>query len=299
MAVSGIITASDFSNFEPKLIAAAKFTLQNKVLMPQLFRQEALLPSMGRTWNQPRHGTVTATALTEGVPLAIGQVPTQTNTAITPGEAGCEVVLTDVALSSGRDDYARQMGRVMADALAKKIDVDGLTRFTDFTTIGTVAVSGTPASSITVGHVNAGVSRIRAASQPPPTPHWFVTRPETMRVVLNAAGPTGTYPIPSGLSQELIEMYYMHDFRLFSLNGGFATANLPTNLVAAASPCAVGAVFSQESEVFVSAHDTEFEKDRDIELRGWVMTAVARYGYGADVTAWGCGLTMDSTLAIS
>ncbi len=292
MPVSGIITASDFSNFEPKLIAAAKFTLQNKVLMPQLFRQEALLPSMGRTWNQPRHGTATATALTEGVPLAIGQVPTQLNTAITPTESGVEIVLTDVALSSGRDDYARQMGRVMADALAKKIDQDGLAKFTDFTAIGTAVSSG--GSVATVSFVNAGVARIRGAAQPPPTPHWFVTRPEPMRIILNAAGPTGTYPVPSGLSQELIEMYYMHDFRLFALNGGFATANLPN--VSTSTTACTSAVFSQESEIFVSAHDTEFEKDRDIELRGWAMTAVARYAYGADVTAWGCSIGLDSTV---
>lgn len=290
---SGIITAADFSNFEPKLIAEAQYTLQHETLMPQLFRNESLTEHMGRTWNQPRHGTVTATALTEGVPLAVGQIPTQANTAITPGEAGAEVIITKVALSSGRDNYMKQMGVVLADSIKLKVDRDGFTRFADYTTIGTAAVA------LTAGHVTAAVSRVRAANAstagPPRGPFYFVHRYEAMANLLNNLAPTGTYPVPAGLSQELIELYYVHDLKLFSLNGGFASGNLTRD----AADDAVGAVFSKNATIYVEADAAGFESDYDPELRGWVVVGVARYAYGTDVTSWGVGMTFDAADRVS
>ena len=289
MPTAGTITAADFSNFEPKLIAEAQYTYQHETLMPQLDRNEQLTEHMGRTWNQPRHGTVTATALTEGVPLAVGQIPTQQNTAITPGEAGAEVIITKVALASGRDNYMKQMGVVLADSIKLKVDRDGFTRFADYTTIGTAAVA------LTAGHVTAAVSRVRAANAstagPPRGPFWLVHRYETISLLLsNISAPTGTYPIPSGLSQELIEQYYMHDQKLFSLQGGFASGNLTRD----ASDDPVGAVFSKNATIFVEADPMGVESDYDPELRGWVMVGVTRYAYGTDVTSWGCGMTFDA-----
>lgn len=292
--VSGVITASDFSNFEPKLIDEARFTLVAKVLFPQLFQKKRLTPNMGRTYNAPKHGTVTATALVEGVPLAIGQVPVQGNTAITPGEAGVAIVLTDVALSAGRDDYAAQMGRVMGDSIGQKVDKDGVTRFQDYTAIGTAG------SAMTVGFVNAAVARVaagNAAGEPPTKPWWFVSRPEPMRILLNAIVSTGTYPVPSGISQEVIEQYYAHDMKVFGLNGGFATINAPRN--ASGANDSTSAVFAQDSEIFVEAHPVQFEKERSIALRGWLMTGIARYAYGAYQTGWGTSILTDSALPSS
>lgn len=296
---SGLITAADFSNFEPKLIAEAQYTLQHETLMPQLFRNEELTEHMGRTWNQPRHGTVTATALTEGVPLAVGQLPAQSNTGITPGEAGAEVIITKVALQSGRDDYMKQMGVVLADSIKLKVDRDGFAKFADYTTIGTAGSSIVMAP----GHVNAAVSRVRSASNStlgvPRGPFYLVHRYEPISLVLNAIAPTGTYPIPTGLSQEVIDLYYMHDMKLFGLNGAFASGNLARVTPTSTTTDAVGAVFSKNATIYVEAQAAEFESQYDPELRGWLEVGVARYAYGTDVTSWGIGMTFLSADRVS
>ena len=288
--VTGVISASDFSNFEPKLIAETRYTLQYKTLMPQLVRRERLPESMGRTYNVPKHGTVTATALTEGVPLAVGQIPSQGNTAIVPAEVGVEVILTDVALGSGRDDYARQMGRVMGDAMAKKLDVDGIAQFPSFTT--TIGTSGTARA---VGHITAAVARLASAAEPAPKPWWYVDRPEPMRLILNTVAPTGTYPVAAGLSREIMDMYFLHDFKLYGLSGGFATVNQPTS----GATDTTGCIFSQDSIIYVEAHPVRFERDRDIELRGWLLTSVARYAYGIYVATWGVPMNGDATAPVA
>lgn len=289
-AGTGVITASDFSNFEPKLIAEAQYTLQHETLMPQLFRNEELTEHMGRTWNQPRHGTVLATGLVEGVPLAVGQVPAQSTTAITPGEAGAEVIITKVALQSGRDDYMKQMGVVLADSIKLKIDRDGFARFVDYTAIGTAGGS----VQLNGGYINAAVSRVRSASNStlgvPRGPFYLVHRYEPISYLLNTIAPTGTYPIPTGLSQEIIDLYYMHDLKVFSLNGGFASGNLPRVTPSSATTDALGAVFSKNATIYVEAQAAEFESQYDPELRGWLEVGVARYAYGVDVTSWGIGM---------
>jgi hypothetical protein len=291
---SGIITRSDFSNFEPKFLASAQYTLQHEALLPQMFRNEDLPEHMGPTWNGPRHGTVVATALTEGVSIAIGQIPSQSNTAITPSSAGVEVIITKRALQTGRDNYMTQMGVVAADSLVKKIDKDGIAKFTDFTAIGTAGVA------MTGGHVNAASANIRANRSglggPPRGPFYLLHTPETISVLLNSIAPVGTYPVPAGFSQEVIEMWYAHDLKVYSLNGGFASGNIA---LTGATTSATGAVFSKNAVVYVEAQAATFESDYDNELRGWNIVGEAVYGYGTDITSWGQGMVFDSAARVA
>jgi hypothetical protein len=187
-----------------------------------------------------------------------------------------------------------QMGVVAADAMVKKIDQDGIAKFTDYTAIGTAGIA------ITGGHVNAASSRVRANRSglggPPRGPFYFLHTPETVSVLLNSIAPVGTYPVPSGFSQEVIEMWYAHDLKVYSLNGGFASGNIQ---LTGATTSATGAVFSKNATVYVEAQPPEFESDYDNELRGWNIVGTARYGYGTDITSWGIGMVFDSAARVA
>ena len=47
-----------------------------------------------------------------------------TKVTITPAEVGAQIVITDRALRTAREDMARAAGRVLGDAVAKKLDAD-------------------------------------------------------------------------------------------------------------------------------------------------------------------------------
>ena len=169
------------------------------------------------------------------------------------------------------------------------IPQDGIAKFTDYTTIGTAGVV------LTLGHINAGLARVRAGTEAAPGPFWFVHRPEAMRQALNAVVASGTYPVPTGISQEVMETYFRYDGKIYGFNGWFDTVNVAKD----SADDAIGAVFSRFSHKYVEAHPAQFESERDPALRGWLEVCTARYAYGSYQTSWGAGMTFDAVTPVA
>ena len=88
----------------------------------------------GSTINVPYFGTVTAQGLTEGVDMANPQEMEDTNVQITPGEVGCQIVITDKCVRDDQEDIIRAAGRILGDAMEVKRDTDLLGELDDATT---------------------------------------------------------------------------------------------------------------------------------------------------------------------
>ena len=99
--------------------------------------------------------------------------------------------------------------------------------------------------------------------------------------------PVGTYPVPSGISQTVLENHWVG--RAFGVDL-FQAGNLPVD----GEDDAKGGVFSREALVLVIFKDWAVERERDASLRAWELNVVADYGYAEYQDAWGVEMYFDA-----
>jgi hypothetical protein len=305
------ISAAELVQMEPKLILPARFTLQAKTLATQLFHKESLPDKKGRVLNQPKYGEFEAFDATEGIEVDNPQKLSTSNWVVEPTEIVAQFLLTDVAARVGGENHLANAGRILGDAMAKKVDKKGLSIFKDGDSkgnlfgvthsLGTVGGTGSPTTTITVPHVNAAVARLEGNAEPTPKPIRMILRAEQMRKLLNAVAPvSGTNAIYGGISEEVLKQYLKHDFRLFGLEGGFITPNLDrfsttsTPVIGDANTYAVGAVFSPESIWYVPVDSMTVEKERRMKARSWLYQASHTFGFGVYQEKWGVKMSFEA-----
>ena len=152
-----ITTGASIEDVVDTVIAEARRTQMHRTVMEPLVRTYRVTRGAGDTLEIPKFGTVTAGALTEGVDMTNPQTLATTKVAITPAEVGAQIVITDRALRTAQEDMARAAGRVLGDAVAKKLDADLLGLLDGFST--SLGAAGT---SVTMGHLRRrGVAAAR------------------------------------------------------------------------------------------------------------------------------------------
>ena len=277
-----ITTGASIGDVVDTVIAEARRTQMHRTVMEPLVRTYRVTRGAGDTLEIPKFGTVTAGALTEGVDMTNPQTLATTKVTITPAEVGAQIVITDRALRTAREDMARAAGRVLGDAVAKKLDADLLGLLDGFST--SLGAAGT---SITMGHLRAAVSRLHAAAEPAPMPYYGVLHPYQAHDLAADLAPVGTYPVPSGISQTVLENHWVG--RAFGVDL-FQAGNLPVD----ADDDVKGGVFSREALVLVIFKDWAVERERDASLRAWELNVVADYGYAKYQDAWGVEMYFDA-----
>jgi len=311
---------------EPKLILPAKFTLQAKTLATQLFHKESLPDKKGRILNQPKYGEFEAYDATEGIEVDNPQKLSSTNWTVEPTEIVAQFLLTDVAARTGGENHLSNAGRILGEAMAKKVDKKGLSIFKDGDSKGnqfgvTHSLGGFGSTSggggsqsatatadyyaqvITVPHINAAVARLEGNGEPTPKPIRMVLRAEQMRKLLNAVAPvSGTNAIYGGISEEVLKQYLKHDFKLFGLEGGFISPNIDRFTTTSSGPVigdartwSIGAIFSPESIWYVPVDSMTVEKERRMKARSWLYQASHTFGYGVYNEKWGVKMTFESS----
>lgn len=305
------ITSTELVQMEPKLILPAKFTLQAKTLATQLFHRESLPDKQGRILNQPKYGEFEAYDATEGIEVDNPQKLSSTNWTVEPTEIVAQFLLTDVAARVGGENHLSNAGRILGEAMAKKVDKKGLSIFKDGDSkgnlfgvthaLGTVG-SNAATTTITVPHVNAAVARLEGNGEPTPKPIRMVLRAEQMRKLLNAVAPvSGTNAIYGGISEEVLRQYLKHDFKLFGLEGGFISPNVDriststVPVVGDANTYSVGAIFSPESIWYVPVDAMTVEKERRMKARSWLYQASHTFGFGVYNEKWGVKMSFESS----
>ena len=277
-----VTTSSSIGHVVDTVIAEARRTQMHRTVMEPLVRTYRVSKGAGDRLEIPKFGTVTAGALVEGTDMTNPQTLTTTKLTITPAEVGAQIVVTDRALRTAREDMSRAAGRVLGDAIAQKLDKDLLGLLDGFST--SLGGAGT---NITMGHLRAAVSRLHGAAQPAPKPHFAVLHPYQAHDLAADISPTGTYPVPSGISQTVLENHWVT--RAFGVDV-FQAGNLTVD----ANDDAKGGLFSKEAIVLVVFKDWAVERERDASLRAWELNVVADYGFGEYEDSWGVELLFDA-----
>lgn len=281
---SGVTSVNDVDDIIVPMLAATRFTVENETLMTQLVRVVTLPKNAGDDYREGKMGTLDAHALTTGLDMQQAQKLQDSIWTVTPSEVGVQVILTDKLIRIVRDNQMDIAGRLMGDAVQRKMDKDGIANFASF---GGTAI-GSASTALDWGYIAAGVSAVEGETEPAPGPYHFVQHSHAYHPLAKKLAPTGTYPIPSGISQEVVEK----GFVMKHLGGGHLWKD--NNIEKDSSDDAIGGVFAKEALLLVKSVAPSMEKERDASLRAWELNLVTEYGWGIFHSRWGRKTTFDA-----
>jgi len=280
---------------QAKIIAPVRYTLQQGTVMERLVRRIAGAQGDDDTLNQPTWSTLTAYDATEGVAVAQAQQITDANVAVSATESVVDILLTKKMLRTTNAMNFRVAGRIMGEAMNKKVDQDLLGLFSGFDT-----ALGGASTTAALGYYLAAISRLPGATasiEPAPPPYHHVIHGMHFRdiaddlLALSSSALPATVPFPEGPSRNILEEY-----TFARLLGGRVVVD---NNMAIASGGAYGATFSPDSIIFYDWMPLETTITLDPGLRGWRIMIVRDYGVVEYNGVWGYGQHFDVTVPTS
>lgn len=228
----------------------------------------------------PKFGKVTANDLTDGIDMTEAQSLNITGTTHTTDEAGCKVIITKKLANQLKEPAFRAAGKVVGNAMAKKIDQDGLGLFTGLST----AIGSGSADTFSIAYMQAGVSQMYGQSEPVPEPFFCVIHPFHLHAIVGAlAGSATTYADVD--SSAALRYYWRGNEKLFN-TPVFATGNI-TGSAAGTSSASYGALFCKETFIYLVGWEPENWMEEDKSLRGFEIGIVADYGMVEEDDSYG------------
>lgn len=152
-----VITTSQIDNMSMTFIAPALKVREHSPVMAMVTDVKRLENGYGLTYNEPYLGSIVAVQLTDGVSLNSPQSFSDTNIQVTAIEYGVQTQVSLLTNDQVKENLLEAAGTLMANAMEYKRDTTGITQLDSF---GNSLGSGTAA--LTVGHLNAAGSAIRA-----------------------------------------------------------------------------------------------------------------------------------------
>lgn len=273
-------TSTTLDDLFANIILQARFTAEEQSIMLGLVTRYDIGNVAGKTVQVPKYPAITAAGLTEGTDMSATQVSTSSVT-ITVGEVGAQVVLTDLA-AMGAGNPAAELGTVLGNAIATKMDQDLIALFDGFSTS-----LGATTQEITVADIFNAASRLKAAKAP--GQYSCVLHP--YQAYQLKANMTNTFANPNGgdLQNEAMRTGYI---------GTVAGVNIyeSANITVDGSGDAKGAVFAPESVAIAMKRDFNIETERNASLRAFELNATAVYGVGELDDSYGVEMYFDAGL---
>lgn len=289
------VTKSDTSNLanaQKIMLASMRFTMEFKGIAKQLV-ENIPLKKGHKNVTVNKYGTITARALTEGVEIVDAQELTNTTLTITPGEVGLKSIITLKLIRQGMDNVHRSTGTILGNAMNKKQDQDIVANFDNFakTTPGA-------GSALNWTHLLAARSYIETGgttNEPPPDTVGIhgCLHPEQIADVVADVAVRGTYPVPTGYSDELIRNYWRGRDKAYGMNL-FVDGNIARD----SSDDAKGAVFHRSAIIYVESQAIETFEEFKAALRGWEMVSVSDYAEGEYKDEWGFEVYSDAAARV-
>lgn len=273
-------TSSTLDDLFANIIAQARFTAEEESLMLGLVTQYNIGDEAGKTIQVPKYPAVTAADLTEGTDMSSSTVSTS-SVSITVGEVGAQVVLTDLA-AMGAGNPAEELGTVLGNAIATKMDSDLIALFDGFSTS-----FGAAAQEITVADLFKAAATLR--NNKAQGDIFAVVNP--FQAYQLKANLTNTFANPNGGDAQNTAMVNAYV-------GTIAGIDIyeSSNVVVDGSGDAKGAVFSREALAIAMKRDFQIEAQRDASLRAFELNATAIYGVGELDDSYGCEMLFDATI---
>lgn len=278
MAISGT-NSSTLDDLFVNIVAQARFTAEEQSLMLGLVTQYNIAGQAGKTVQIPKYPAVTAAALDEGTAPADTDVSTS-SVNVTVSEVGNSVLLTDLA-AMGAGNPADELGTVLGNAIATKIDKDLIELFDGFST----SIGGAT-TEFTVAHIFQAVATLRNAN---------VTG--SLACVVNPlaaynmkANLTNTFANPNGGD---VQNAAMRNGYVGSIAGVdvYESSN-----VAVSGDASKGAVFAPEALAIAMKSEFNLETQRNATRRGTELVATAIYGVAELDDSYGVELHVESSI---
>ena len=260
---AGESAENNLSDLFVNILAQARFTAEEQSIMLGLVTQYNIGSQAGKTIQVPKYPAIAASALTEGTDLSSTRVNTS-SVDITVSEVGAQVILTDLA-AMGAGNPADELGTVLGNAIAKKIDTDLIELFTGFSESLGANADGLSASDIFKAVATLRNNKVTGNIV-------AVLNPIQAYYIKQAV--TSTFANPNGgdLQNEAMRNGYI---------GTLAGVDMyETSNVAIASNASTGAVFAPEALAIAMKRDFNLEVQRDASLRANELNATAVYGVG-------------------
>lgn len=271
-------TSSTLDDLFANIILQARFTAEEESLMLGLVTRYDIGNVAGKTVQVPKYPAITAAGLTEGTDMSSTTVSTTSQT-ITVSEVGAQVVLTDLA-AMGAGNPAEELGTVLGNAIATKIDKDLIALFDGFST--SLGGAGTEITVADLMKAAATLKTNKARGQMAAVVHpWHAYQLK--------ANLTNTFVNPNGgdLQNDAMRNAYVGQIGGIDI---YESANVTID----GSDDAIGAVFVPEALAIAMKRDFNLETQRDASLRAFELNATAIYGVGELDDSYGVELLFDA-----
>ena len=216
----------------------------------------------------PKIGTMTISALQDGVDIIDNQDIGMTTTTLTTSEVGAKVILTDKLLRQENDSPLAMVGTQLGDAMARKKDTDCIALFSGFSnTVG--------ADNIYLFLSNATAAVAYAKANKFPSPIVFVHAPYTLAYLARQAAGVGTTyfaGVLQGLPESLLRNYWQ------MVIDGVNFINAGNIAKISGYDSGYGAIYSKSACVTVNSKAPYTATQRDESLRATELVIVSDYG---------------------
>ena len=273
-------TSTTLDDLFVNIIAQARFTAEEQSLMMGLVTQYNIGSEAGKTIQVPKYPAIAAADLTEGTDMGSTTVSTS-SVSVAVGEVGAQVLLTDMA-AYGAGNPAVELGTVLGNAIATKMDQDLLGLFSGFT-----AAFGAAGQEITVADLFKAAATLRA-NKVTGVINAVVHPYQAYQLKANL---TNTFANPNGGDSQNEAMRNGYVGTIAGINV-YESANVAIN----GAGDSVGAVFAPEAIAIAIKKDFGIETQRDASLRAFELNATAVYGVGELDDSFGVKMTFDSVL---
>jgi len=273
-------TTSTLDDLFVNIVAQARFTAEEQSLLRNLVTVYNIDAQPGVTIQVPKYPSVSAADLTEGTDMTSTTVSTS-SVSITVGEVGAQVFLTDMA-AMGAGNPADELGTVLGNAIATKMDTDAIGLFDGFSTS-----LGATTTELTVAYLFQAAATLRANKAPGRLVGVF----HPYQTYALKANLTNTFANPNGgdLQNEAMRTGYVGTIAGIDI---FESANVAVD----GSGDAKGCVFAPEAMAMAMKRDFNLEPERDASNRGFELNATAIYGVGELDDAYGVEMYFDAGL---
>lgn len=273
-------TTSTLDDLFVNIVAQARFTAEEQSLMRGLVTMYDIGNQAGKTIQVPKYPAITAAGLTEGTDMDSTAVSTSSVT-ITVGEVGAQVLLTDMA-AMGAGNPAQELGVVLGNAIATKMDKDIIALFDGFSTS-----LGSTTTEMTIAYLFQAAATLRANKATGRLVGVF--HPYQIYPVKSALTNTFANPAGGDLQNEAMRTGYIGTIAGIDI---YESANLTID----GSGDAKGAVFAPQAIALAMKKDFTIEPQRDASNRAWELNATATYGVGELDDTFGVEMYFDAGL---
>jgi N4-gp56 family major capsid protein len=273
-------TSSTLTDLFSNIIAAARFTAEEQSLMAGLVTRYDIGNVAGKTIQVPKYPSIAAADLTEGTDMSSTTVSTS-SVSVTVGEVGAQVLLTDMA-AMGAGNPAQELGTVLGNAIATKMDTDIIALFDGFSTS-----FGAAAQEITVADLFKAAATLRNNK----AQGNYVAVVHPFHAYQLSANLTNTFANPNGgdLQNEAMRSGFVGSIAGIDV---YQSANIAVD----GNGDAKGLCFAREAMCIAMKRDFNLETERDASNRAFELNATAVYGVGELDDSYGVELFFDATL---